>query len=187
MRTASTEGVSHRRQEVQQAVKNACDKLNDDGVDPRNYIEQLAWLFFLKAFDETEDRREQEAAFDDDAYRRRLNGRFDLVGRCAVHVDSDRSFAFASYLIRLRVDPARVLSVFLMFFLASTMGRDAIAAIRRTSAGQFNINVQNLRGIRLPLPPLAIQAKVAERLTNSAILPRRLRLTRLRMPRVPTF
>lgn len=76
MTTASTEGVSHRRQEVQQAVKNACDRLNDDGVDPRNYIEQLAWLFFLKAFDETEDRREQEAAFDDDAYRRRLNGRF---------------------------------------------------------------------------------------------------------------
>ena len=76
MTTASTEGVSHRRREVQQAVKNACDQLNDDGVDPRNYVEQLAWLFFLKAFDETEDRREQEAAFDDNAYQRRLNGRF---------------------------------------------------------------------------------------------------------------
>lgn len=46
----------------------------------------------------------------------------------------------------------------------TTMGRDAIAAIRRTSAGQFNINLQNLRRIRLPLSPLAIQAKVAERL-----------------------
>ena len=76
MTTAATERASHRRQEVQQAVKNACDQLNDDGVDPRNYVEQLAWLFFLKAFDETEDRREQEAAFDDDAYPRRLNGRF---------------------------------------------------------------------------------------------------------------
>ena len=96
----------------------------------------------------------------------RTNGSPDLVGRCAVHVDSDRSFAFASYLIRLRVDPGKVLPVFLMFFLTSTMGRDAIAAIRRTSAGQFNINVQNLRGIRLPLPPLAIQGKVAERLTE---------------------
>ncbi|MYH31245.1 MAG: hypothetical protein F4137_20940 [Acidobacteria bacterium] len=96
----------------------------------------------------------------------RTNGSADLVGRCAVHVDSARSFAFASYLIRLRVDPAKVLPVFLMFFLTSTMGRDAIAAIRRTSAGQFNINVQNLRGIRLPLPPLAIQERVAARLVE---------------------
>ena len=96
----------------------------------------------------------------------RTNGSPDLVGRCAVYVDSDRLFAFASYLIRLRVDPAKVLPVFLMFFLTSTMGRDAIAAIRRTSAGQFNINVQNLRGIRLPLPPLAIQERVAKRLTE---------------------
>lgn len=96
----------------------------------------------------------------------RTNGSPDLVGRCAVHGDSDRSFAFASYLIRLRVNPATVLPAFLMFFLTSTMGRDAIAAIRRTSAGQFNINVQNLRGIRLPLPPLSIQATVAERLAE---------------------
>ena len=96
----------------------------------------------------------------------RTNGSPDLVGRCAVHVDNKRSFAFASYLIRLRVDPAKILPGFLMFFLTSTMGRDAIAAIRRTSAGQFNINVQNLRRIRLPLPPLAIQAEVVDRLTD---------------------
>jgi len=64
----------HRRQEVQQIVKNACDQLNAEGVDARNYVEQLAWLFFLKAFDETEARKEQEAAFDDRPYERRLAG-----------------------------------------------------------------------------------------------------------------
>ena len=72
----SGNGARHRRQEVRQAVKNACDQLNSDGVAPRDYVEQLAWLFFLKAFDETEDRREQEADFDDGEYRRRLNGEF---------------------------------------------------------------------------------------------------------------
>jgi type I restriction enzyme M protein len=65
-----------RRQEVQQIVKNACDQLNAEGVDARNYVEQLAWLFFLKAFDETEARKEQEAAFDDTPYERRLAGEF---------------------------------------------------------------------------------------------------------------
>ena len=66
----------HRRQDVQQAVKNACDQLNAEGVDARNYVEQLAWLFFLKAFDESETRREEEGAFDDNPYQRRLYGEY---------------------------------------------------------------------------------------------------------------
>jgi type I restriction enzyme M protein len=66
--------AEHRRQEVQQAVKNACDQLNSDGVTPRDYVEELAWLFFLKAFDEAEARQEQEASFDDHAYTPRIEG-----------------------------------------------------------------------------------------------------------------
>ncbi|BDU78153.1 class I SAM-dependent DNA methyltransferase [Mesoterricola sediminis] len=68
--------AEHRRQEVQQAVKNACDQLNSDGVTPRDYVEQLAWLFFLKAFDEAETRHEKEATFEDNAYTRRIDGDF---------------------------------------------------------------------------------------------------------------
>lgn len=68
--------VDARRQEVQQAVKNASDELNTAGVDARNYVEQLAWLFFLKAFDESEARREEEATFDDGHYQRRLSGEY---------------------------------------------------------------------------------------------------------------
>lgn len=68
--------TDHRRQEVQQIVKNACDQLNSEGVDARNYVEQLAWLFFLKAFDEAETSKEAEAGFDDTAYERRLAGEF---------------------------------------------------------------------------------------------------------------
>jgi type I restriction enzyme M protein len=68
--------IDHRRQEVRQLVKNACDELNQEGVDARNYVEQLAWLFFLKAFDEAEERREQEASFDDSSFERRLTGQF---------------------------------------------------------------------------------------------------------------
>jgi type I restriction enzyme M protein len=68
--------TDNRRQEVQQIIKNACDQLNAEGVDARNYVEQLAWLFFLKAFDEAEERREQEAAFEGTTYERRLGGKF---------------------------------------------------------------------------------------------------------------
>ncbi|WP_278471771.1 N-6 DNA methylase [Gimesia maris] len=72
----SNGSVDSRRQEVQRIVKNACDQLNSEGVDARNYVEQLAWLFFLKAFDEAETRREEEAAFDDAGYERRLSGQY---------------------------------------------------------------------------------------------------------------
>jgi type I restriction enzyme M protein len=68
-------GISkHRRQEVQQAIDNACDQMRSEGVHPRDYVEQLSWLFFLKAFEETENRREEEAAFDETPYERRLDG-----------------------------------------------------------------------------------------------------------------
>ena len=96
----------------------------------------------------------------------RTNGSRDLVGRCAVYNKREQSFAFASYLIRLRVDASKIDPHYLTFFLTSTMGRDAISQIRRTSAGQYNINSENLRRIELPLPPLSIQKKVTERLVE---------------------
>lgn len=61
-----------RRQEVQNAVKNACDHMRADGVNPRDYVEQLAWMFFLKAFDEAEERRSAESVFNDESYQHRL-------------------------------------------------------------------------------------------------------------------
>ena len=65
-------GMESRRQDVRNAVKNACDSMNQDGVNPRDYVEQLAWMFFLKAFDEAEERRAGEAEFSDQTYRHRL-------------------------------------------------------------------------------------------------------------------
>lgn len=74
--TVQDQVVEHRRQEVQQAIDNACDQMRSEGVQPNNYVEQIAWLFFLKAFDETESRREEEAAFDGTAYNRLLDGEY---------------------------------------------------------------------------------------------------------------
>lgn len=70
------ERLEHRRAEVNAAVKTACDYLNSDGVDPRNYVEQLAWMFFLKAFDEAEAGRSEIAVFDDSPRESRLPEKF---------------------------------------------------------------------------------------------------------------
>lgn len=68
--------IEHRRQEVVQAIDNACDQMRSEGVQPHNYVEQLSWLFFLKAFDESESRREEEAGFEDTEYQRLLDGEY---------------------------------------------------------------------------------------------------------------
>src|SRR5438309_2605976 len=64
--------LEHRRREVQQIINNACDLLNSAGVNPRDYVEQIAWMFFLKAFDEAEAGRSQLAVFEGTVVQERL-------------------------------------------------------------------------------------------------------------------
>ena len=64
--------LEHRRAEVQQIINNACDLLNSAGVNPRDYVEQIAWMFFLKAFDEAEAGRSQLAVFEGTVIQERL-------------------------------------------------------------------------------------------------------------------
>lgn len=92
----------------------------------------------------------------------RTNGSRDLVGRCAVFEPrvADEPVGFASYLIRVRLDPQQVLPRYLAYFLNSTKGREEINQRRRTSAGQFNINSENLRSISFPVPPVQEQARL---------------------------
>src|SRR5687767_14133494 len=73
---AETNGkrLEQRRDEVKQAVKSACDGMRIEGVPPHNYVEQLSWLFFLKSFEETEDRLAFDAEFEGKSYQRRLEG-----------------------------------------------------------------------------------------------------------------
>lgn len=88
----------------------------------------------------------------------RTNGNKDYVGRCAVF-DLEDDYLFASYLIRLRVDPNQLNPHYVVAYLATAMGRQEIDTNSRTSAGQYNINVEGLKAIRIPIPPLSFQQK----------------------------
>lgn len=94
----------------------------------------------------------------------RTNGSRELVGRCAIYhaEEPQREFGFASYLIRVRLDPSKVRARFLAYFLNSTHGRVELNKRRRTSAGQFNINSENLRTIELPIPSVKQQDSLIE-------------------------
>jgi len=108
--------------------------------------------------------------FDGDLLFVRTNGSRDLVGRSAVFYSGEGrpAFGFASYLIRVRVDTSKILPRYLAFFLNSASGRAEINRRRRTSAGQFNINSENLRTIPVPLPTVDRQRDLLAELESRA-------------------
>jgi type I restriction enzyme S subunit len=88
----------------------------------------------------------------------RTSGSRDLVGSCAVF-RGPGDYVFASYLIRLRFNPAKVVPEFVSWFLNSTLGRQQVDAVSRQIM-QNNINSEELRGLQIPIPPLAVQEKI---------------------------
>jgi type I restriction enzyme S subunit len=93
----------------------------------------------------------------------RTSGSRDLVGTCAVFHGSDQA-VFASYLIRLRFDSMRANPDYVCWFLNSALGRQQVDSISRQIM-QNNINSEEIRTLRVPLPPLEIQRKLVERVT----------------------
>ena len=95
----------------------------------------------------------------------RTNGNPDYVGRSAVFnsktmrdagFDSENCL-YASYLIRGRIMRDILSPHYIQVFLSSIEGRRRLKERCRTSAGQYNINIDGLSSIVLPLPPLERQ------------------------------
>jgi type I restriction enzyme S subunit len=77
---------------------------------------------------------------------------YELVGRSAI-VEDDIEAVFASYLIRLSVDPMRVNSWFLNHFLNWGVAQLELKKLASRAVGQANINASKLRGFAVPVPP----------------------------------
>lgn len=102
----------------------------------------------------------------------RTNGNPEYVGRCAVF-DRDLvtaagfqadGFIYASYLIRARLNVDLLHPIYAREYLLSPTGRAALRTNSRTSAGQFNINIQGLSNIPLTVPPVDLQELFARRI-----------------------
>jgi type I restriction enzyme S subunit len=137
-------------------------------------VEQLVNLSDLKFVPVSESDFNRLRLEDGDMLFVRTNGNPDNVGRCAVFdvcsvtnagYDAD-GFIYASYLIRARLQTDRVLPLFIQHFLATPEGRRSLRARSKTSAGQFNINVEGLSSIPVPVLPLPLQKAFAARATE---------------------
>src|SRR5437016_6059329 len=82
----------------------------------------------------------------------------ELVGKCAVF-DVEGEFAFASYLIRLRLDTKRADPRLVASFINSPAGRAYMFRERKQMTGQANVNATKLKALPIYLPPLEEQRR----------------------------
>ena len=81
---------------------------------------------------------------------------FDLPG----------DFVFASYLIRLRAKPDKLLPEFLTLYFVSDATQRRLKSIATRAVSQSNISATRLKGFPIPLPPLPEQKKFAHILST---------------------
>jgi type I restriction enzyme S subunit len=85
----------------------------------------------------------------------RYNGTKELVGACGFVPESGRDLLYPDKLIRVRMVPGGALPGYVMLAAGSGKGSEHVRAHLRTTAGQVGISGQDIKGIPIPMPPLA--------------------------------
>lgn len=80
----------------------------------------------------------------------------ELVGKCDVF-DQPGDWVFASYMIRLDLDRDQARPAFVSAYLNGPSGRAQIERDSRQIIGMTNINAEEIRALRIPLPSLPEQ------------------------------
>lgn len=83
----------------------------------------------------------------------------ELVGKCAVF-NLAGDFAYASYLIRLRLDTERADPSLVARFINSPVGRAYMFDERKQMTGQANVNATKLKALPIALPPIEEQRRI---------------------------
>jgi restriction endonuclease S subunit len=90
----------------------------------------------------------------------RTNGNPAYVGRCLVVPILPEPMVFASYLIRLVVDPSRARPEYVERVLNSRAVRRKLRPLVRSSAGNFNVNAGGIRNLGVPMPAVSQQDRI---------------------------
>lgn len=93
----------------------------------------------------------------------RTNGNPEYVGRCSVVEELDADYAFASYLLRLRVRDGKLRARYLWLLLGHPRIRRSMAYLARSSAGNYNLSAKGLVDLSLPMPPVRAQDDILRR------------------------
>ena len=92
----------------------------------------------------------------------RTNGVKENAGRCSIFNGELADCYFASYLIRVRLDPTILNPDFLNEFSRTEVGTSFLSGKAiRTADGKFNINSGTLKKMLVPVPPIDEQKEIA--------------------------
>ncbi|MGJ0485999.1 MAG: restriction endonuclease subunit S [Methylomicrobium sp.] len=85
------------------------------------------------------------------------------VGRCHLITTKERGYIISSNLIRIRMDPEKMMPGYLILLLKhSRLVRDQIARMTTQAAGRLLVNTQTLAKLRFPIPSMSEQRVLVE-------------------------
>ena len=90
----------------------------------------------------------------------------EFVGRTGIYKLSG-NHVFASYLVRCQTKENELLPDYLNIFLNTKYGILSIRRMSRRAVNQANVNAQELKAIKIPLPPLRFQEEIRNLLEKS--------------------
>jgi type I restriction enzyme, S subunit len=99
----------------------------------------------------------------DDILIIRSNGSRELVGRTVLVTPEFVGFAYAGYLVRFRFDKELTNARYLLTATTAPFFRGLIETPLRTTVGINNINTQEMSNLFIPLPPLAEQYHIVQK------------------------
>ena len=120
----------------------------------------------LKYIDLEDREIDKYTIVDGDVLFNRTNSA-ELVGKTAVYRGKER-LAFAGYLVRLRTND-RAVPDYISGFLNCRYGKKVLRGMCKSIIGMANINAKELCTIDIPVPPVAMQERYAERVAELSV------------------
>jgi restriction endonuclease S subunit len=139
--------------------------MNENGEGYKIYrMNEIEGMFcipdVLKFANVTEKEMNKFKLKDGDVLFNRTNS-FEFVGRTGLFKEfSKEPYIFASYLVRVRPDKSIVLPEYLVAFLNCKYGVADIKRRARISINQSNVNAEELKSIRIPIPNINFQKDI---------------------------
>ena len=90
-------------------------------------------------------------------------GSYEHIAKCAVVRNDDPSVLYPDIIIRVRFNES-VLPDFVREVVQSSVGRSHFLSNARTAVGMWKIGAEDIRNFPLPLPPLAIQRRIMDKI-----------------------
>lgn len=94
------------------------------------------------------------------------NGSRDELGRCALWHGEIADCVHQNHILKVRPDTSRLLPDYAMTWFNTSAGKDHFFRNVKTSSGLGSINSTELRAAPIPLPTIAVQRQIADRVAE---------------------